>query len=331
MRKLFSSLMLLTLTASVPPVLPDHYPPPQIESLSVPLDSREPDRVRIGALRFLGAWEWRSKEPAFGGFSSLRGVGDELWAVGDSGTLLSLTLGPGGAIGHATLSNVAIGPGAYFEKKDRDSESLAVDEASGQYWIGFEATHMIRRYDIATGRLTGQVASPLMQYWPSNGGAEAMERLADGRFIVFSEAGGDWNDRSEAILFSGDPVDPAVTATRFVYRPPAGYRVTDAAQLPDGRLLLLHRRFTIEDGVSAVISVADPADIKADNMLEARVIARFAPPLAVDNMEGLAVTRDRDETIVWLISDDNFSRLQRTLLMKFALQADETLSPVVAH
>ena len=37
-------------------------------------------------------------------------------------------------------------------------------------------------------------------------------------------------------------------------------------------------------------------------------------------MEGLAVHRDADgETVLTLISDDNFSPLQRTLLLQFTL------------
>jgi hypothetical protein len=40
----------------------------------------------------------------------------------------------------------------------------------------------------------------------------------------------------------------------------------------------------------------------------------------IDNMEGIAVHRGASgETIITLISDDNFSALQRTLLLQFAL------------
>jgi len=40
----------------------------------------------------------------------------------------------------------------------------------------------------------------------------------------------------------------------------------------------------------------------------------------IDNMEGLAVHRNaKGETILTLISDDNFSSFQRTLLLQFAL------------
>jgi hypothetical protein len=40
----------------------------------------------------------------------------------------------------------------------------------------------------------------------------------------------------------------------------------------------------------------------------------------IDNMEGLAVHRDgRGRTIITMVSDDNGSILQRTLLLQFAL------------
>ena len=36
-------------------------------------------------------------------------------------------------------------------------------------------------------------------------------------------------------------------------------------------------------------------------------------------MEGLAVTQENGRIIVWMVSDNNFNALQRTILMKFAL------------
>ena len=40
----------------------------------------------------------------------------------------------------------------------------------------------------------------------------------------------------------------------------------------------------------------------------------------IDNMEGIAVHKNaQGETIVTLVSDDNFSVLQRSLLLQFAL------------
>ena len=43
----------------------------------------------------------------------------------------------------------------------------------------------------------------------------------------------------------------------------------------------------------------------------------------IDNMEGLAVSQDEaGRTILTLVSDDNFSILQRTLILQFALHED---------
>jgi hypothetical protein len=45
---------------------------------------------------------------------------------------------------------------------------------------------------------------------------------------------------------------------------------------------------------------------------------RFAPPLTTDNYEGIAALPRPDGSVrFYLISDDNFSRLQRTLLLAF--------------
>jgi hypothetical protein len=63
----------------------------------------------------------------------------------------------------------------------------------------------------------------------------------------------------------------------------------------------------------------DPRAIAPGAVLVGQEIARLAPPLSLDNMEGLAITEEAGQTMVWLISDDNFSPLERTLLMKFAL------------
>ena len=41
--------------------------------------------------------------------------------------------------------------------------------------------------------------------------------------------------------------------------------------------------------------------------------------MQIDNMEGMALHRDGRETVITMISDDNFNAFQRTLLLEFAL------------
>jgi hypothetical protein len=59
--------------------------------------------------------------------------------------------------------------------------------------------------------------------------------------------------------------------------------------------------------------------LRTGELLQGEEIASFAPPVTTDNYEALSVTREGRRTIVWIASDDNFIDLERTLLMKFAL------------
>ena len=50
-------------------------------------------------------------------------------------------------------------------------------------------------------------------------------------------------------------------------------------------------------------------------------IAILAPPLDVDNFEGVATrTGPHGETLIYLVSDDNFQPLEKTLLFMLELQ-----------
>src|SRR6202012_5485204 len=114
-----------------------------------------------------------------------------------------------------------------------------------------------------------------------------------GRFLVLSEDGDGppgSGDARDALRFDRDPTDPAATLIRFAYKPPTGgVSATDAAQVPDGRGLGLNRRFTPLDGPAAVVTLIDPAKIAPGAVLVGEEIARWAPPLNVDNMEGLSI------------------------------------------
>jgi hypothetical protein len=70
------------------------------------------------------------------------------------------------------------------------------------------------------------------------------------------------------------------------------------------------------------------ASLEAGRDLEGSEIARFGPPLTVDNLEGLEIARGPDgESRFYLLSDDNDcakaghphgSSKQRTLLLSFS-------------
>ncbi len=293
-----------------------------IEFEPIEFHESDPDQVRIGYLTFLGGWQLTSDNGKFGGISAIRATGaDSFVAIGDNGMLFGFTL-PRQDASESPRGFIAPLPGSAgqeFENVMRDAESWAYDADTGKTWVGFEDRNGIVRYSPSFAREEKAVAPEVMQNWPSNGGSEAMLKMPDGRFIVFSEEAFGPDNSKEAFIFSGDPVENGTTTTRFGYVPPQGYKVTDAAFLPDGQVILVNRRFTLLEGVSAVITIADPADIAAGKAWRGEEIARLKPPYAVDNIEAVTVTEEEGKTIIWLASDDNFQPFQRSLLMKFRL------------
>lgn len=310
------------LTTFVPPVAPLAPPPPTVARLSfvpVPLDRRDPGRNRIGALRWLGGWRLTSDDPRFGGLSAMHVADGAVTAVGDTGILFRFAVPatPRGE-GRVAIATLPAGPGSPIRKGDRDAEAMAVH--GDQAWLGFEGSNAVWRYRLPGWRAEAGYAPAAMAGWPANRGSEAMLRLDDGRFLVLAEGATFADGASALLLFDRDPADPSARALTLGFHPPRGYQVTDAAWLPDGRMLVLTRRCRWFEGVSARLVVADPPPARAGARVRGRELARLRRPLTVDNMEALAVTEEDGRTIVWIASDDNYNPFQRTLLMKFALE-----------
>jgi len=292
----------------------------RIRAIAVPLDARDPARRRLGPLAYLAGWEIRGRDPAFGSFSAMTIEDGVLVMLSDAGGIQRLAVDGAGAIRGISFADLPGGPGPGREKRERDSESMTRDPATGQIWVGFENANAIGRYAPGFARMEALARPRAMRRWPYNGGPEAMVRLRSGRFLVFSETAGARAGQSEALAFDGDPTAPGAVPLRFYYRPAADYCVTDAVELPDGRVLLLERGVGLPDLLSAKLSIVDPRAIRADETLPGREIATLARPITVDNMEAMALAREGGRTILWIASDDNFSSpFQRTLLMKFAL------------
>ena len=100
------------------------------------------------------------------------------------------------------------------------------------------------------------------------------------------------------------------------------FAVTSVATAPDGGIFLLERRFSLAGGVGMEIRHVDSADIHEGARLEGKVLANVGfQNTNIDNMEGIAVRKGRNgETLLYLISDNNYSPLQRTLLLMFELR-----------
>jgi hypothetical protein len=106
----------------------------------------------------------------------------------------------------------------------------------------------------------------------------------------------------------------------FSYATIPDFRPTAIASLPDGSLVMIERAFDVVRGVRCRVMRFNASQVTPGSTVQAEELARLASPYAVDNLEGLAATKGpRGETLLWLMSDDNFNPLQRNILLLFEL------------
>ncbi len=290
-----------------------------VRAVPVALDSSHPERKDVGALTYIGGWQLTGDVGWFGGLSSLFADANHMTAITDAGGVVEFDVGRFGHVSNAHIAPIPATCGTGGDKIDRDSESLAFDPLSGDWWIGLEGRNAICRTGNDFKHSLGYIRPHAMATWPFNYGPETLIRLADGRFVAISEGDPDDGDTRPVLIFDRDPTDRAVVTARLRYRPPAGFSPTDATQLPDGRLIIINRRFRPWSLFTAVLTIVDPKMLVPGADVTGREIARFEPPVITDNYEGIATTQEDGQTIIWLTSDNNFASWQRTLLLKFAL------------
>jgi len=330
-RLLLSVLAILLLVpgyATVPPVA-RLAATGRLTVRAVPLESQDPGRHRVGRLTYLGGVALSSGDPAFGGFSSMHVDGDRFTLLSDGGNFIAFRMDDRWRIADLHFGSLPGGPGTGWEKADRDSESMAVDPRTGRIWVGFENYNSIWRYAPDFARVETHAKPADMARWPLAGGPESMIRLRDGHFLVFGEMARWPGHHAHAVRwFDRDPTIDSTAGFRFDYAAPKGYDPSDATEMANGDLLVLNRRFSLPYDFTAIVTIVPRAGIAPGKTVQGIPIATFAAPLIHDNFEAIAVTRQGNDTIVWLASDDNQSVLERSLLLKFRLEtADMTAAP----
>lgn len=284
----------------------------------------------LGPFTVEAIWNLTSTNDRFGGYSALTMLGDgRLLAGSDTGFLLTLAQPqPGEAfvVKASALRQFVIG--AAQDKRDADLEALTRDPVTDTIWGAYERHNALEKYDENLIRIA-RMRPTAMRDWSANSGPEAMTRLPDGRFVLIAEANQAWGfgmfgeDRHHAgLLYSADPFAGG-TATRFIFRSPKNYRPVDITMLDEHRAIIVLRRFELAypPRFHAALMIADTRTIRAGDVWEGDLTVPFGPSLPGDNIEGVTVSQSDDGArIIWLISDDNFYRTQRTLLYKLRLE-----------
>ena len=322
--------LLSTRPADVDPIL-------HVSVGSVPLSSRDPGQSTVGGLRYRGGFVVRAAEPRFGGLSDLRILdgGRRVVAVSDcgSGFVAGLRYDERGTLVGLRDAQMRplVGPGGRPLGVDEDDAESLARAPDGALIVGFEQRHRLWRYPpggVPLGLPPDLLAAPPgSALLDPNEGMEAVLSLEDGRLVVFTEAvrpgshvalgwiekGAVWEEFELPLVYAAD-------APREPFRP------TGAALLPGGDILVLERRYP---PVAVRIRRIHRTALEGGGDLEGTELARLAPPLTVDNFEGIDVGPAPDGTLrVFLISDDNDcakaghrhgTSSQRTLLLSFSL------------
>ncbi|GAA4258093.1 esterase-like activity of phytase family protein [Azospirillum formosense] len=310
---------------------------PAVPSVPIALDPDRPALAEVGALPFRGAL----RLPDGAGVGGLSGLwvsdsGDRFVALSDNGKSVTGRLsydaqGHLAGAGHYDVRPLVIDRDPDYRGRLNDSEDL-IRLPDGGWLVPFERNHRILRYDGAD-RPEGKprkLPTPLgLEKAPSNGGVEALAALPDGRLLAIEEGDDDGVRERHAWIAPADPTSRGDWLP-LTYRAAPRFRPTAAAPLPDGGVLVLERRVSLLGGWAARIVHVSSDSLRGGATMDGVELARLEPPLPTDNFEGLAVRPGPDgDLLLYIVSDDNRSPLQRTYLMMFQLPAN-ALKPTVA-
>jgi hypothetical protein len=306
--------------------------PDQAEAITInatPIRALQPDKpaqIRFGALEFRGGLVLTSTHKSFGGISALRVQSDgrHFIALSDRahwfrGRIVYENNRPSG-IADAFSAPVLDGDGKPAPRWD--TESLAED--GNKLYVGLERINSIFSFDFDWKSFPANArpvsVPPDLKDLPFNQGLEGMVfvpnmyKLAQ-TLIGFSEKALTQEGNLKAFLIGGP--SPGM----FAVKRTDGFDISDAAMLPDGDILILERQYSLERGVAMRIRRIRLDDIMPGALVDGSPVIETDIRCQIDNMEALSVHRNREaETVLTLMSDDNFSPIQRSLLLQFVLK-----------
>lgn len=328
----FAAFILVVATFGLAQALRYAHAPARIAIQATPIeafDPRDEAKTRFGQLEFRGGLVLTSSDQAFGGISGLQMESDgaHFLSLTDNGSWLRGRIvyrdGRPTGITDAEMAPILGADGKPLAGHGwYDTESLAQGN-DGLFYVGIERVEQIMRFDYRRDglRARGQpiAVPPDFKSFTYNKSLECLAAppktapLA-GSLIAVTEHSLDEAGNHRAFVLKGAQV------VRFSVLRSDEFDVSDCTMLPPADLLLLERRYSPLLGIAIRIRRLHLADIKEGALVDGAPLIVADLGYQIDNMEGIAVHRNaQGETIITLVSDDNFSAIQRNLLLQFML------------
>lgn len=285
--------------------------PIQIRPLTSAQTEAISKRVPEGA-QLAGGWELSSEDPNFGGLSGLAAAEGNLLAVSDAGAWVALGVIEGKPVS-ATIAYMTGTDGRFLSgKAENDAEGLVWRD--GLAFVSYERDFRIEGFDLAgcaaaaravrVAALPGEHAGKTID---TNSGPEALALTPDGALLFAYEGVSDSTSPIGEVHADG-----TARWTGRLSANPKGFALVgmDVIRLPSGedREISLYRAFDPLRGARSVL-VWGPGENQR---------LTLSRPVLTDNFEGLAAeVLETGDLRLWIVSDNNFNKVQRTLLYAF--------------
>ncbi|MGF1477575.1 MAG: esterase-like activity of phytase family protein [Geminicoccaceae bacterium] len=264
--------------------------------------------------------ELTSDDPRFGGLSGidLDPDGSTLWLVGDRGTVWQarLQMGEGGRVDHLANWQATELSRHQAQAKSMDAEALVVrDENIAVAFEGDHRVNLLERSPFENPEQKPRVVwrAPDDAPLSSNGGIEALSDLPDGGLIAIGEEVNRDGLAPVWVFGAGDPREGT-------YRPAPGFSPTGADRLGT-MLVIVERSLSLLGGWQARLTCVAVPPVDGEVAFRPVELARFSADDDVDNLEAVTLLRRGEDVHLFLVSDDNFSGLQKTVLLQFRVKS----------
>jgi hypothetical protein len=301
----------------------------EVNARTIPsFDTRDRGRTRFGSLEYRSGLILTSRFRGFGGLSGLRldAKGEHFISMSDKGTWFTGRIVYQGRE-MTGLADVEAAPMLGADGRPItargwfDTESIALD--GPLVYIGLERVNQILKFDFSKGgtRSRGEAIAlpPAARKLPFNRGLESLVVVPKGlplagTLIAISERGLDSDGNIIGFLIGGP------TPGDFAVRRSNNFDISDAVVLRNGDLLILERKFSMLTGVGIRIRRIALKSLVRGVTIDGPPIFEADLGEEIDNLEGIdAHVTPEGDTVLTLVSDDNFSLIQRTLLLQFTL------------